>query len=157
MLPQFDLTFFPSQIFWLMVCFGAFFLFVHFYFVPKIENILSARSGILFKNQKIHELAVNEAKVIEEKHVHMISAAKAEAEAKLKLAQAETKSFIEDNIRKFDSSMSSWLEIKKQEINEELKEFDKMLSSHALKGAQEIISAVSGHTPTEDEIKKKAS
>ena len=42
--PQFDFSTYSSQIFWLLVCFGIFFAYVKFYFLPKLEGILNKRN-----------------------------------------------------------------------------------------------------------------
>ena len=43
MIPQLNLYWYPSQIFWILVSFTTLFLYVQFYFAPYIERILSKR------------------------------------------------------------------------------------------------------------------
>src|SRR3954471_2448794 len=42
--PPFDPHTFPSQILWLVICFGLFFLFLRRVVIPRIGNILNVRS-----------------------------------------------------------------------------------------------------------------
>jgi F-type H+-transporting ATPase subunit b len=42
--PQFELSTYSSQIFWLLICFGIFFSYVKFFFLPKLDGILSKRN-----------------------------------------------------------------------------------------------------------------
>ena len=44
-MPQFEFSTYSSQIFWLLVCFGIFFAYVKFYFLPKLEGILNRRNN----------------------------------------------------------------------------------------------------------------
>lgn len=48
-MPQFNFSTYSSQIFWLLTCFGVFFSYIKFYFIPKLEAILVKR------NQEIEE------------------------------------------------------------------------------------------------------
>ncbi|MFT4967695.1 MAG: F-type H+-transporting ATPase subunit b [Candidatus Deianiraeaceae bacterium] len=43
-MPQFELSTYSSQIFWLLICFGIFFSYVKFFFLPKLDGILSKRN-----------------------------------------------------------------------------------------------------------------
>ena len=43
--PPFDSHTYPSQILWLVICFGLFFLFLNRVVMPRIGNILNVRSG----------------------------------------------------------------------------------------------------------------
>src|SRR5262245_945935 len=42
--PPFDSSTYPSQILWLVICFGLFFLFLRRVVIPRIGNILNVRS-----------------------------------------------------------------------------------------------------------------
>jgi F-type H+-transporting ATPase subunit b len=42
--PPFDPTTYPSQILWLIICFGLFFMFLRRVVIPRIGNILNVRS-----------------------------------------------------------------------------------------------------------------
>ncbi|VBB69202.1 ATP synthase F0 sector subunit b' [invertebrate metagenome] len=43
MLPQFNTTFFPSQLFWLVICFGTLYLLMARLALPRITDVLSER------------------------------------------------------------------------------------------------------------------
>ncbi len=51
-MPQFNFTTYSSQIFWLLLCFGVFFTYIKFYFLPKLENVLIKRNNDLSIMQK---------------------------------------------------------------------------------------------------------
>ena len=44
-MPQFDLSFYPSQIFWLFISFGFLYLMMRYLICPKIEGVLTARES----------------------------------------------------------------------------------------------------------------
>ena len=46
-MPQFDVQFFASQIFWLCVCFGILWSAMHFWVVPSVRSIWAERGGYL--------------------------------------------------------------------------------------------------------------
>ena len=58
-MPQFDVTHFSSQIFWLLVCFGIVYILSKKLFMPRMSNIIDSRSN------KIDELKVETEKLNE--------------------------------------------------------------------------------------------
>lgn len=44
-MPQFDVQFFASQIFWVCICFGILWGAMHFWVVPSVQHIWAERSG----------------------------------------------------------------------------------------------------------------
>ena len=44
-MPQFDLSYYPAQIFWLFISFGFLYLMMRYLICPKIEKVLSAREN----------------------------------------------------------------------------------------------------------------
>ena len=48
-MPQFDISNFSSQIFWLVVCFSTLYVFVSKYLVPKIRSVIDCRIGAVDK------------------------------------------------------------------------------------------------------------
>ena len=58
-MPQFDVTHFSSQIFWLLVCFGIVYILSKKLFMPRMSDIIDSRSN------KIDELKVEAEKLNE--------------------------------------------------------------------------------------------
>jgi F-type H+-transporting ATPase subunit b len=50
--PQFNFATYSSQIFWLLVCFGVFFAYIKFYFLPRLEGVLIKRNQDMAEMQK---------------------------------------------------------------------------------------------------------
>jgi len=60
--PQFNFANYSSQIFWLLLCFGIFFSYVKFFFLPKLDGILAQRNSDIKKTQEEIEKNNREAK-----------------------------------------------------------------------------------------------
>ena len=54
-MPQFDLTTYSSQIFWLILCFIALYLFFAFIIIPRIASIIGEREQIIEGNKNYAE------------------------------------------------------------------------------------------------------
>ena len=61
-MPQFNFANYSSQIFWLLLCFGIFFSYVKFFFLPKLDGILAQRNSDIKKTQEEIEKNNREAK-----------------------------------------------------------------------------------------------
>lgn len=59
MLPQLDITTFPSQLFWLGICFLSLYLIIHYLFFPKITRILENRETI--REQRLNKASTYRA------------------------------------------------------------------------------------------------
>jgi F-type H+-transporting ATPase subunit b len=59
-MPQFDITTFFSQVFWLLVSFLAVFLFFRFFYIPKMRTVFEKREV------HIHSIQLEVAKLVDE-------------------------------------------------------------------------------------------
>ena len=59
-MPQFDLTTYSSQIFWLILCFIVLYLFFAFIIIPRIANIIGEREQIIEGNKNYAEKINNQ-------------------------------------------------------------------------------------------------
>ena len=101
MLPQFDVSSFSSQLFWLVIVFGRLYLIVSKFIAPKAESILISRNRFLEGN-------INEA----EAHNQKASELRAEIETKL----GEVNSAIEEMHKKAAKDLDSTYEHHKREL-----------------------------------------
>jgi F-type H+-transporting ATPase subunit b len=154
MLPQFDLTFFPSQIFWLFVCFGAFFSFIQFYFFPKMIKILEQRENKIKKEVIIYEHNISEIEKLEALHNKMILDAKKEADEKVKSSTLKTKQFVEQRQAEIDKNLSQKFENAKKELITELQNFEANIGEDILNSAKQIVEKVEKGQVDISELKK---
>ena len=116
--PPFESHTFPSQILWLVICFGLFYLFLQRVIMPRIGNILNVRSGRIqqdlaeaakLKNEADAAAAAFEQELAEaRKKAGTIGqqardAAKAEADAKPK----ETEGALEKKLADAEASIAA--------------------------------------------------
>jgi F-type H+-transporting ATPase subunit b len=102
--PPFDPHTFPSQILWLVICFGLFYMFLKRVVIPRIGNILNVRSNRIAQDLAQAEKLKNEADAAVAAYEQELAearakanaigqaasnAAKAEAETKRKQVEAE--------------------------------------------------------------------
>ena len=89
-MPQFDPTYFASQIFWLAIVFATLYWFMRKHAIPKVEATLTARAeriqGDLDRAAKLQQQAAELA----EQHAETLAKSRDEARKILSAAQAET-------------------------------------------------------------------
>jgi len=105
-LPQFDATFFLTQLFWLALIFGTFYILIQGVAVPTLVRVLETRdSKIAFDIARAEELrneAATVSAVIEDKIVH----ARDHARTILSLANREAENVATARLAMFDARIS---------------------------------------------------
>ena len=93
-MPQLDPSTFGSQLFWLLVCFGALYLVLSFIVIPRISNTLAARAetleGDLAEAEKLRGQAETALKAYEDALAEARSRALSLAQEMRAEVQAET-------------------------------------------------------------------
>lgn len=154
MLPQFDVGFFPSQIFWLVLCFGLFFAFVHFYFFPKMQSVFNEREEKIKLERAMYEENMHQIQEIENIHKKMILEAKTEAEEKLKEGTQKAKHFAEERFREIDKTLNEKFETAKQNLEAEIQKFKNGLTQQVLQSTTQIIEKIEETKINPEEVKK---
>jgi F-type H+-transporting ATPase subunit b len=78
-MPQLELHFFPTQIFWLVIIFTCIYLFISRYFVPKISSIIKTRQDIIQQHLQTAERLLEEQKLLQTEINELIEQTKEEA------------------------------------------------------------------------------
>jgi F-type H+-transporting ATPase subunit b len=105
-MPQFDINFYYSQIFWLVVIFGCLYLLVYYFITPVAENLLNTRQNFIDDNISNAENLAKKAKSINQQYASEL--------AKI-LIKAE------DIKKEAGASMEAFFLSKKTQLNNELK------------------------------------
>lgn len=116
-MPQFDVTTFTSQIFWLLVVFGGFLFVCYKFYFPKLTSMLKDRASRLNDEQGRLDHMRREIEVLENQKaekiraVHrqiadMIQNAEHEANAKLNKQLASLDGEITENIKELEDSLN---------------------------------------------------
>ncbi|OPZ78784.1 MAG: ATP synthase subunit b 2 [Alphaproteobacteria bacterium ADurb.Bin438] len=126
-MPQLDPTWFPSQIFWLCLCFMLMFIGVKF-IMPTFDKIFMARNKIIDDNIKVAFELRDEAKKVLKAYEEGIASANEKSDIVLQNARQEINDFLKEKEEEFNVNSSKMLEesnvkIKKasQEAFEEVK------------------------------------
>lgn len=154
MLPQFEIGFFPSQIFWLIVSFGIFYVFVKYSFLPRITAILEKREAKIKSDMIFYEHNITEIAKAKNEYERMIAEAKKEGEEQIKKAKLAAQKFMEERVVEIDKTMNFKFEAIKLEIEEEVANIRKDLQKEALTTAMNIVGKIEGEAPLEAKVKK---
>ncbi|NCB49502.1 MAG: hypothetical protein EOM53_02335 [Alphaproteobacteria bacterium] len=99
-MPQFELYWFSSQIFWVLLCFSTVFLFVKKYVIPRIEEGISKRNDLLnfyvedakkinLKTEKIMKSYALEVNKVEQETKEIVSKVHRKIEEKFSKEEAK--------------------------------------------------------------------
>lgn len=152
-MPQFNFSTYSSQIFWLLVCFGIFFLYVKFHFLPKLNDILkkrneevsSANAEIVLNNKHAKENFAESEATIKKAH-SLANKIIADAQAKAQKQEDDILKKIHNEQRKVIEEM---LEKQKEDFSKE--KMDKI----AIECAEIVLKKI-GMKPTDYELEKLA-
>lgn len=154
MLPQFEISFFPSQIFWLIVSFSIFYVFIKYSFLPKITKILEKREAKIKADMIFYDRNIAEIAKAKSDYEAMIVEAKKEAEEQIKKAKLASQKFTEERIVEIDKTMNTKFETIKLEIESDISAIRKDLQKEALTTTMKIIEKIEGISPAEEKVKK---
>lgn len=107
-MPQLDVTTFPSQIFWLLVCFGILCFVVTLFLVPRLAKPIQQRLDILHNHQAEAERLLKEAEELAHANKEALNSARYQATSQLHQAINEAQTLRMSRLQSFD------LEIQKQ-------------------------------------------
>lgn len=154
MLPQFEVAFFPSQIFWLIVCFGIFYVFIKYSFLPKITHILEKREMKIKSDMHFYKHNIEEIAALKKENEKMILEAKKESEECLKETTVSMQKFVDEKIVEVEKTMSVKFESAKSEIHDEIAKVKQNINSEALKVAMNILEKIEKDVPSQSEVEK---
>lgn len=123
-MPQFDSTFFSSQIFWLFICLIIIFWTLKTQLLPKINKLLEERKERTEKFQSQLDSIAQQLKEIQWENEQQVQIAYTNAKIQVSEASRKLKKEVQDAIEQFDKQHSAeYIKLqKKLELN--LKEMD---------------------------------
>lgn len=153
--PPFDqIDTFPSQIFWLVVTFGALYLFATYWLIPKVGKAIADRENAIAKDvadaaalsgKADQSVKAFEARIAEAKARSRDTAAKAKAEADARIA-AETS--------KVEAELAARLVAAETRIADVRKKAMASVSSVAEDAAAAIAEKLAGVRPSADAVRQ---
>ena len=121
-LPQMDISSFPSQLFWLVITFGALYLFMWKNAVPKLRNTIEERHDKIAIDLNEAEKIKSSAEKVLKEYEHKMSSASKEASNIINNAKIKADTMLEnikkDQEKKLNDALDSTrIKIKQQEID----------------------------------------
>jgi F-type H+-transporting ATPase subunit b len=96
-LPQFDLAFFPSQIFWTVISFGLLYLVVRYLLAPKMNLVLDGRMNRIQQDLELAKEMRQQAEVLQREMQNEVGQAHRDAVALLARKNREISQLLLEN------------------------------------------------------------
>lgn len=154
-LPQMDISSFPSQLFWLVITFGALYLFMWKNAVPKLRNTIEERQDKIAIDLNEAEKIKSIAEKVLKEYEHKMSNASKEASDIINNAKIKADTMLEnikkDQEKKLNDALDSTrIKIKQQEI-----ESKNQIEVSTIETIKLISSKYIDALPSDAEIKKE--
>lgn len=121
-MPQFDISTYISQIFWLLLCFSIFWFIMDRLLIPKISEMIEARKrkydDLIAKAEAINSKALETLRLYDEK----LAVAKAKASEQINKNEQELQNYIKDKEKEIDIKLQQKTEESEKKLQEETEE-----------------------------------
>lgn len=116
-MPQLDVSTFPSQLFWLGVCFATLYVILSRFLLPRVSDILGTRDLAL--NQKINQASLyrEEAESLLAEYEEHLVAARVEAQKKTDAALQVLSATLSKNKQKHVDSLEAHLHREQEKLH----------------------------------------
>jgi F-type H+-transporting ATPase subunit b len=120
-MPQFDVGFYASQLFWLAVTFACLYFLVSKFIVPKAESILVARSRCFEDNIRYADEYNEKAKFLHDSRTEALE----EIDVSVKEAQKQALDILEENFRTKRAEIEKEIKKEKDSAEKEIADYVK--------------------------------
>lgn len=142
-LPQFDPTWFPSQIFWLAITFAAMYLFFHYMALPDLFSIKSKRQNKINGDLQRAEEMQTEAANLRDACDKELQGARAQADTLLQNQENTAKQKLEESLAAFRSKAEKQITETENRVQQNQKKImsdvEQIAADVANEAAQKII------------------
>lgn len=150
-MPQLDPTHFPSQLLWLTLSFGALFLFMRFWAVPRIRRLLHERhQNIDGKLTRIQELQ-SRIESLEKQQERLAEDSARNIRLSLKKAKDEHKKIMEDSAVEAKKNLDNVLKTIKDGLTQQEKTILRDLQKDRENIVDLVLTQITTHTSREKE------
>ena len=154
-LPQMDVSSFPSQIFWLIITFGALYIFMWKNAVPKLRNTIEERRDKIAIDLNEAEKIKSNAEEILEEYEHKMSNVSKEANNIISNAKLKADTILEDIKKDQEKKLNDALEAARIKINNQETESKNQIEASIIEMIKLISSKYIDTLTNDAEIKKK--
>lgn len=154
-MPQLDVTTFPSQLFWLVVCFLALYFILSFIALPKISHILEKREETLM--EKINKASTyrERAEDLLADYENILAKARDTSHQLSKAATNATLADIASQKKDFLDKLNDRLHLSEQELYRERLKVSKEITLISQDVASAILQKLTGHPYSPDKLFNK--
>lgn len=152
-MPQLDMSTFPSQIFWLVICFGILCFAMVAILIPRMSKIMESRAHELeLLKTKANKLAA-EADALSAKNTHDFDKAKHQVHAQISHMMSDLNKMRDEKIHAFEEQVHQQTHILSEQLTKdrhEIEEKSKDILKHLV---QDIISKLTESSQASTSIK----
>jgi F-type H+-transporting ATPase subunit b len=156
-LPQFDPSSWPSQLFWLAICFAVLYLIFSRVTLPRISGIMDARRAKIEGDMKAAEMASAEAERIKEQFELSLRHAATDASATVKeaddAAKARLAAAVADFRMKYDAETAKTEARLAEATRTAMEGMNKVAAEVAAQAAEKIAGIPADHTQAESVVR----
>ena len=156
-LPQFDPTWWPSQLFWLALCFGVLYFVFSRSTLPRIGSTLEARRAKIEGDMKAAEEMSAEAEKIKEQFEISLRKAATEASATVKQADEAAKAKLSSAVADFRTRFDAEIAKTETRLNDSskvaLEGMTKVAAEIAAQAAEKIAGIPADHSQAESVVR----
>lgn len=156
-LPQFNPSSWPSQIFWLTIIFGTFYVLSTTWIVPKLSNIVTTRADYIADNLKAAEDLSNKANHIKDEYEASLKSSQAKAVDTIKSVQETAKQKLNQSVASFRERYEA--EVAKTEADIEraksdaMNDMNKIVATVASNAAEKIAGVPADASQAENVVR----
>jgi len=116
-MPHLDVSTFPSQIFWLIICVLTMYFIMNTFIVPKIGKTIDERNSKIEGNIQIAEEFKNQAANIQNEYETKLADAKKAGQLKIEESNKELEKFITEKENEFNKKFNAKLKESEEKIS----------------------------------------
>lgn len=145
-MPQLDVSTYPSQLFWLVVCFLALYFLLSYVALPKIEGVLKKREETLEEKINIASTYREEAENILADYEKKLEEARQEAQVRYKKASDLAKEEISRKQKQKLAKLNDRLNVAEQDLYRSRVDAGEELKASVREVANAILDKITGGT-----------
>lgn len=151
-MPQLDTTTFPSQLFWLAVCFLVLYLVLSYFLIPKMVGVLDNRETIREEKLNLASTYREQAEGLLFAYESAIAQARKDAHLNYQSFTHQTVLDIAEKKKDMIEKLQDRLHVAEQDLYRERIKVSSEMKSVAQDIAAEILKKVTGHTYPADQL-----
>jgi F-type H+-transporting ATPase subunit b len=155
-MPQLDTSTYPSQLFWLAVCFLALYFILSYIALPKIKRVLAAREETFQEKINLASHFRETAENLLAEYEETLSHAREEAQRRVRAASTATTSEMVNKRKDLLDKINNHLHLADQDLYRERLDLSSQMHPLAEEVAAEILLKITGRMiPLQGSLKKK--